>query len=277
MVLKKAFPFKTSIKTNALIGFILSCFILFIIFFLKPFDVGTANFPYKTLYFIGYGVIAFLTYFITHVISIFYYDNKKSWMLFNEIITCLIFVSVSIIIAFLYTELIINKKPERIYKIYYVWGWFKVVFLGFGVLLTVTSILLRKKFSKKSIKTIVDFSHKKVKIYGSLKKDYFFIDIQNLVYVKSENNYVNLFYFEKELLKERLIRSTLTNIENQLPSFLKVHRSYIVNPEYVISLKGNKQNAKLYLNKVVNTIPISTSYFDDVYNIIKVVEEVLPK
>ena len=79
--------------------------------------------------------------------------------------------------------------------------------------------------------------------------------------MKSENNYVRIFYFEKNSLKEKLIRSSLSNIKNQLPLFIKINRSYIVNPNYMLSIKGNKQNAKLQLKVVEKTIPISLPFF----------------
>ena len=90
------------------------------------------------------------------------------------------------------------------------------------------------------------------------------MDETNLVYVKSENNYVRIFYIEENSLKEKLLRNTLANIKKQLPSFIKIHRSYIVNPNFMLSLKGSKQNAKLYLKKTERSIPISQPFFETV-------------
>lgn len=269
MFLKKSFPYNTSIKLHTFLGIALSFFILFIIFFLKPFDTGTSNFPYKTLYFLGFGIIVFLNYLTLHLISIFFYKKTNNWKIYKEIVFCLFFVIISTTIAFCYTEGIINKKPERIFNINYFLSWFKVVFLGFGNLLFILTILLRKKYAITSIKNKIEvFSEdefiKKIRIFGSLKKDSFLIKTTNLAYVKAENNYVTLFYFDNDLLKEKLFRSTLTNIKKQLPFFLKIHRSYIVNPKFIISLKGNKQNAKLYLKNIDYTLPVSIPFFKSV-------------
>ncbi|MFK8059653.1 MAG: LytTR family transcriptional regulator DNA-binding domain-containing protein [Polaribacter sp.] len=272
MFLSKSFPYNISLKTHFFIGGILCVFILFIIFFLKPFDTGTSNFPYKTLYFIGFGLIAFFTYFLFHLVSIFYFKKTKIWQVFTEITFCFLFVITSIIIAFYYTEIIINKKPERVTNFNYLFVWFKVVFFGFGILLFISTISLRKRFSlKKSTPKLEELgdenSLKKMKIYGSLKKDSFLVNSVNLVYIKSENNYVTFFYFEDHLLKEKLLRSTLASIKKQLPFFIKIHRSYIVNPVFITSLKGNKQNAKLYLKNIEYTIPVSKPFFEDVNTI----------
>lgn len=259
MFLRKTFSYAKSLKIHASIGGLLTAFVLFVIYFLKPFDTGSSNFPFKNLYFLGYGIITFLSYLITHLFSIIYYKKTNTWRLFEELLFSLAFVSITIFLAFYYTEIIINDKPERITNINYVLGWFKIVFLGFGILLGCLGFILRSKMVKTR-----EIATSQIQLFGSLKKDFLYVDTSNIVYLKSEDNYVNVFYFEKNKLKTKLLRSTLTNMVKQLPSFLKVHRSYIVNTNFILALKGNKQNAKLYLKDIDYQIPVSTTFFDEV-------------
>lgn len=109
---------------------------------------------------------------------------------------------------------------------------------------------------------------KNVTLTGSLKKDIFVVDEANLVFVKSENNYVLISYIEHDLIKEKLLRSTLANIEKQLPSFIKTHRSYIVNPDFILAVKGSKQNSKLNLKNTELAIPVSETYFETINSIV---------
>ncbi|PQJ80124.1 LytR/AlgR family response regulator transcription factor [Polaribacter porphyrae] len=250
-------------------------FVLFIIFFLKPFDTGTSTLAFKEFYFLVYGVITFFSYLIFHFVSSFYYSKVKIWRIFEEIILCLLFVIASIIISFYYTEIFINNKPERVTNTNYFFNWFKIVFLGFGFLLFFSAVFLRRAIIRPKVdnnipKITINDHVKKVRIFGSLKKSSFLIDLSNLAYIKSENNYVTIFYFEEDILKEKLFRCTLTNIKKQLPYFLKVHRSYIINPAFIISLKGNKQNARLYLKNVAFVIPVSAPFFEVVYKKLKI-------
>lgn len=268
MLLNKDFPYNISSRVHVFIGICLNFFVLFIIFFLKPFNSGSSNFPFKTIYLINYGIITFVSYFITHCFSVLYYKKKELWKLFEEIIFCLIFIIISIAIGFFYTEIGINKKPERLNLNYFI-GWFKTIFLGFGILLFFSAILLRKKYTKTDLKNKLKVTEnektinsRKIKLTGSLKKEAFIISKTNLIYIKSENNYVRIFYFEDNLLKEKLFRSSLSNIHQQLSLFIKVHRSYIVNPNHILTLKGNKQNAKLYFEKINHNIPISQPFYD---------------
>lgn len=268
MFLNNSFPYNTSHRIHIFIGIALGVFILFILFFLEPYGSGNANFPFKSIYLTVYGVITFLTYFILHLFSILYYKKNKFWKLFEETTFCLIFIISSIIIAFFYTEVIINQNPKRVNLSHFL-GWFQVVFLGFAPLLFIATILLRKQYVQTTFKQKKEGLReeevtKKVMISGSLKKESFLVDEATLVYVKSENNYVCIFYFEDMVLKEKLLRSTLSNIHKQLPSFIKIHRSYIVNPSFILSSKGNKQKAKLHLKNTEHILPISQSFFETI-------------
>ncbi|WP_299439815.1 LytTR family transcriptional regulator DNA-binding domain-containing protein [uncultured Aquimarina sp.] len=272
MFLNKSFPYNISLRVHIFIGITLGFFVLFILFFLEPFDSGSSDFSFKTIYLTGYGVMTFFMYFIIHLFSAIYYKKAKVWKLFEEIIFCLFFIISVIIIAFFYTEIIINKNPERL-NLNHFFGWFKVIFFGFGTLLFISAILLRKRYTRtkvqdKSEDLTKEDLIKNITISGSLKKESFQVDQTNLVYVKSENNYVSIFYFEENLLKEKLLRSTLSNIQKQLPLFVKIHRSYIVNPDFTLSLKGSKQNAKLYLKKTEHSIPVSQPFFETVHTLL---------
>ena len=269
MFLNKSFPYNPSLRIHFFIGITLGILILFILFFLKPFDSGNSNFPFKTLYFIVFGLIIFTTYIITHVFSVIYYKKLHVWSLFEEITFCLVFIVTAITTAFFYTEIIINKNPERLNLNHFL-GWFEAMFLGFGILLFIPTILLRKRYAKANSKNTEEeeeegfINSKKITISGSLKKDSLLVSITDLVYIKSENNYIRIFYFEEQSLEEKLLRGSLTQIKKQLPSLIKVHRSYIVNPYFIASCKGNKQNAKLYLERIDHSIPISKPYFESV-------------
>ncbi|WP_109097159.1 LytTR family DNA-binding domain-containing protein [Aquimarina sp. AU58] len=271
MHLNKSCPYSISFRYHFLIAAILGIIVVFIIVFLHP--LGSNNFtsPFKTLYFTGYGIIVFFTYLIAVIFSNGYYLRFKIWKWIEELIFCLFFIIIAIIIAFFYTEVIINKKPERLTLILFL-NWFKMVFLGFGVIMFVVTVLLRNYY--KSMNNVISEKRKpaveqsKIKLKGTLKKELFSVEETSIVYVRSEDNYVYIYYVEEELLKEKMLRNTLTNIEKQLSSLIKAHRSYLINPDFIILLKGNAQNAKLQLKNIEDYIPVSKTYFASVKNTI---------
>ncbi|SNR15253.1 LytR/AlgR family response regulator transcription factor [Tenacibaculum jejuense] len=269
-MLYKKFPYSKSYRTHFFISIILSFFVLFILFFLEPFNSGNSKFLYKNLYLIGYGFITLFTYLICHRFSIGYYTKTEIWNFFEEVIFSFVFVCAAVVLAFFYTELGINKNPERV-NLFHFLNWFKVIFLGFGSLLFVSTIFLRQKYlqdkpnnSNQENEPIKEIE--KIQIKSKLKKESFYIEPKNILFIKSENNYIRIFFFNNEKVEEKLIRTTLTEVQSQFNSLLKTHRSYIVNPDYILSVKGNKQNAKINLKHIKYSIPVSKSLFDELIN-----------
>ena len=73
------------------------------------------------------------------------------------------------------------------------------------------------------------------RIMVSESSRYFFVPVQKILYISAEEKYVNL-HTEKN---RYLIRETMTNLEQQLdPSkFKRIHRSYIVNIDFIKELQ----------------------------------------
>ncbi len=79
---------------------------------------------------------------------------------------------------------------------------------------------------------------------------------EDIIYIESDSEYVN---YHLENGKKIMANQSLGKLESILPnSFLRVHRSYIVNKEKVTGLK----NRELLLSN--KKIPVSDSYYNNV-------------
>lgn len=80
-----------------------------------------------------------------------------------------------------------------------------------------------------------------------------------LAYVKSEGNYVEVYFINSNQLQKQLLRNTLKQIEMQLPSssFFRCHNRFIININYIIKVDGNARNLTLHLKYIPETIPVS--------------------
>ena len=78
----------------------------------------------------------------------------------------------------------------------------------------------------------------------------------DILYVESDSEYVNFYTADKKIMSYQ----TLKSLEKTLPTstFMRVHRSYIVNKQKVSALKGRD----LLIADV--KIPVSDSYFEAV-------------
>lgn len=83
-----------------------------------------------------------------------------------------------------------------------------------------------------------------------------FVEIKNILYCQSQNNYTSIFLKEGEKI---FISRTLKDVENLLKKFLflRVHQSYLVNPSYMQKYIRNDGGYIIMSNQ--QRIPISTS------------------
>lgn len=120
-------------------------------------------------------------------------------------------------------------------------------------------------FSKKE-----DAQKGKFEFKGSGKNS-LWLNLENLVYIKSDDNYVDLVSLgENGDVSTEILRTTLGSISKQLAAqgeFIKVHRSFIVNLRYVIKLTEKK--ILIIGNKETEfKITVSATYFSKLKNLL---------
>jgi hypothetical protein len=88
----------------------------------------------------------------------------------------------------------------------------------------------------------------------------------DLIYLQSAENYVEVYFLENGIIQKRIIRNTLKQLakdwEGELALF-RCHKSYLINLVHVRSVTGNAQGLKAQLEFVDITIPISRLLIDD--------------
>ncbi len=91
----------------------------------------------------------------------------------------------------------------------------------------------------------------------------FSIKKENLLYLESAENYVNICYLNKGKVTKYLLRDTLKKIEESFSGteIIRCHRSYMVNFEKVKVIRKDKDGLKLeFDNPSVSDIPVSKTY-----------------
>lgn len=134
---------------------------------------------------------------------------------------------------------------------------------------------LRKKESEQVLKLQLKLEQiqqkstpTKLKLTSAGKTE--FLLTQDVEYCKAAGDYVEIFLVNKQL---SLFSGTLKAIEEQLPAtFIKVHRSYIVNLEQVVSILSNKQGATsggLLMLQTGAEVPVSRRILPRVREVVK--------
>jgi DNA-binding LytR/AlgR family response regulator len=107
------------------------------------------------------------------------------------------------------------------------------------------------------------YANKHIEIVFKNGLDNFRIQVSEIVYVKSADNYVEIGYHDEGIVKKKMIRSTMRNVEQQLAAFnnfIRTHRTSLVNIQYIDKLNKNFISYWLSLDKTKETIPVSRQY-----------------
>ena len=95
----------------------------------------------------------------------------------------------------------------------------------------------------------------------------FSVKKENLLYLESAENYVNICYINKDKVSKYLLRDTLKKIEETFSGteIIRCHRSYMVNFEKVKVIRRDRDGLKLgFDNPLVMDIPVSKTYINPV-------------
>lgn len=88
------------------------------------------------------------------------------------------------------------------------------------------------------------------------------IDTADIVYIAAAGNYAKLHFLQQRPL---LASETMGDLQKLLPQFIRVHKSYLINVDYLSKLEGNR----VYLQGGAE-IPIGVSYKQSVLSYFKV-------
>jgi|GEM_PF-4873112 len=111
----------------------------------------------------------------------------------------------------------------------------------------------------------VQIAIKMFRLYSDGGKLVFEKELSELVYLEAKDNYVSFYYVSRlgELSKS-MHRISMKRVEDMLDdiqsNFLRVHKSFIINPEYVIDISGKVQSYKLQLANVKMLVPVSRTF-----------------
>lgn len=95
----------------------------------------------------------------------------------------------------------------------------------------------------------------------------------NLFYIESADNYVNIYYLNKNKVSRFMLRNTLKNIEDSLTEYglVRCHRSYIVNIEKIKVLRKEKEGLLIDLGQEeIQDIPVSKTYSEKIMELFQI-------
>ncbi len=262
-------PFPQNLKRWKVIFFV-SLFISLFLWLFQPFGLQTLDHEYKDLILIGYGLVTFVILIFNLILipKVFYtFYQDENWTILKEILH-LSWIIISIGIGNYFYSYVFSIIP---------WiginGILVLILDTFFIAIipiTITIIIRQNVHLKQNIKHshqinshISDYlkepANTKLILQSGNQQLHFNID--EIIFFESEGNYINIHYLENQILKSKLIRNTLKNIEERLSdkTFFKSHRAFIINTSFIEKVKGNSQGLSVQLINIEKEIPVSRS------------------
>jgi hypothetical protein len=274
LYLKQPFPKAENKWRN--IGLI-SLFVTLFLFVFQPFGIERIESNYsKYLFISGFGLVTFIILFIDLIIIerlFLSFFKEKNWSLCKELfwLFCVVF-SIGLGNVF-YTILFSDQNQELTsgYVINFLLITFAVAVFPIS-LFTITKFnyLLKKhttlaSYVNDSLKTETKpiQQNKYISLYSYNEKKKVEFDIENLYYIESKGNDIELNIYEDSLIISKSLRNTFKKSLGYLadsPEIVQCHRAYIVNLSKISKARGNSQGLVLKLANCDVEVPVSRSF-----------------
>jgi DNA-binding LytR/AlgR family response regulator len=126
------------------------------------------------------------------------------------------------------------------------------------------ALIIEKKIIQKQLeKYEEDYLNKTIEFFSESRNENLNLQVADVAFIKSADNYVEIAYTEGNICKKKLIRNTLKNIEQQIrpySNFIRCHRICIVNMHFIEKLSNNYNNHWLTIKGFNEQIPVSRQY-----------------
>jgi LytTr DNA-binding domain len=279
--LNKRYPQNILIK-NPLVGSLIyfTFCILFTLIY-RPLDVHQArNFNLGMTVAIYFIIVAIALFGIVKLLKLIrYFSDPDEWTILKEVLSIVISLTISGISIYLTGFLMEN--PEKRWNLATFFNSFLISFLvGIIPFMFFTLINYRYLFVTDIIKFYntgnnrlsPEMTEELVRIGSQLKKEELEFYPSQLLYAESDGNYIVFHLNICNQIKKRIIRNTISNIEQQLseiPFLFRTHRAFIVNVRKVSSQKGNTLGYRIKLSGIDTEIPVSRQKARDFDQIMK--------
>jgi len=268
--LNKTYPFNDDPKQNLKLSLGLSLGMFLFILFFQPIDLMTTDFNNMLLIIAGFGVITFFSMVLVLIIAPSVLPGlfmSGKWNFKRDLVlnTC---IWATISVASIFYARYVGQTKITFYSV------FMIVFIS---LVPVAILIITNRFeilkiklhdalnlNKKPDKISVEENESyEIEFVSETKSEKISLQLNEIIMLRSADNYVEIFWKKEGEIKKKLIRQTLHNTEYLLTKYsqiIRCHRTCIFNTNYVSKLNIYPQGYKLKLNFIEEEIPVSRQY-----------------
>lgn len=275
-ILKQPFPLEKSVPRIFFDSAVVGLFVALFLLYLRPFGIDEYVDEGKMWVLWGYGFVTFLAILFNMLVlpklipSIF---NEEKWKVYSEIGFNLFHIIV-IWLGNIVFSLSTYAGDQQIRLIHFFESLLTTISIGVFPI-TVSILIIQNHLIKKYQDTTDELNRKihsgtdqeseddngpQVSFSSESAKETLNLNLQNLLLVKSIDNYVEIYTEDGEQVETRILRSSLKKIEDTVdnwPFIFRCHRTYLVNVRKISGVTGNSQGYKLSFDNINFRVPVS--------------------
>jgi hypothetical protein len=242
-------------------------FIFMFLFIFKPFGFNQFETVRQFFISLGFGLVTFF------ILIVFRYLIEpvvigESWTIGKNILWNILVASSIGAANYFYMSLIFKMDFRLLDLINAMWT---AILVG-SIPVTITYFVNYNKMFRDALKEAAIPEEKitwseEVNITAGYSKNDFRTNPRNIVYLCSNDNYVTIVTIKDNIQNKTTIRGTLKSAEEELKKnsrFVRCHKCFIVNLDYVEKVNGNNQNMRIRLTPSGTEIPVARSKSDQV-------------
>lgn len=248
---------------------------MFVSIFLLIFQPIGISIPYKQLILIGYGVVGLFVGIILHLICLNLFPGifeEETWTIKRHLLWFLIQLVFIGVANHYYTIQFLPSHPKGLEGILI----FQLRAISLGIFpITLNVMLTHNILLTKNLKEATDINkhiahpllanqlNDTISFVADNEKDKVVVLLSELYFVESVGNYIQIYYFRNNVVKNILLRCSLKRAETISSNFfdiIKCHRAYLVNTRNVTFVKGNSQGYRLCFDNFDKEIPVARNF-----------------
>ncbi len=252
---QKPYPFNDDLTQNTKLIFFISLVLLILVFLFQPFDLSTLKREDKYLLIGGIIFVTFVGLSINLLLIPAFLSKKnifKNWTVLKEIWWNIWILFTLASGYFIYFRI----SGSFSFSLYILLKILVISAIPISILIPYNRNRLLKNYLQSALELNTYLEKKAnpipeiVHLKSDYEKDDLSVDVNTLLYIRSANNYIEVFWTEKGKTLSQLIRCTLTYAEDAFvdyPYIFKCHRAFIVNINFVKKVEGKSQGYTLYV------------------------------
>ena len=265
---QKPYPFNDDLTQNTKLIFFISLVLLILVFLFQPFDLSTLKREDKYLLIGGIIFVTFVGLSINLLLIPAFLSKKnifKNWTVLKEIWWNIWILFTLASGYFIYFRI----SGSFSFSLYILLKILVISAIPISILIPYNRNRLLKNYLQSALElnTYLEKKANPIPEIVHLKSDYdkddLSIDVNTLLFIRSANNYIEVFWTEKGKTLSQLIRCTLKYAEDAFvdyPYIFKCHRAFIVNINFVKKVEGKPQGYTLYVGGDNHLVYVSRNF-----------------